>query len=262
MKKINFTSEYINSLPSNREDAIAHGEKYFYDGKLCKNGHDSVKIAKENGCFYCKRDKTRITAEKRRKRNGIIPKNKVLPLQKGDNYCQLIATGGFKVEYSKNRKKNRNINYHEVVCSCGETFWLVAYNWGISEQCPNCWLKTMAQNNVLHNESQTIIGQLYYSAKRRAKTSGIKFEIEIEDIKIPKYCPIFNVELDTRLGESSNRKPRFNAPSLDRINSDLGYVKDNIIIMSYKANVLKKDGTSEEHLKIAAFMEKMGITSI
>jgi hypothetical protein len=31
--------------------------------------------------------------------------------------------------------------------------------------------------------------------------------------------------------------------------------------MSYRANVLKKDGTAEEHLKVAEFMENMGIAN-
>jgi hypothetical protein len=261
MKRIELTQEYIKSLKSNREDAIANGDNYFYDGNPCINGHDSVKIAKNNRCFLCKRFETKVNAEKSRKRKGIIPKNKVCPLQKGETYGKLIATGGFKVEHTVNRKNNRNINYHEVKCSCGEKFWLVSYNWRVSEQCPNCWLKIMSQNNIRHNESQTIIGQLYYSAKKRAKKSGIKFNIKIEDIKIPKLCPVLNIELDNRIGVSKDRKPRFNAPSLDRINSNLGYIKDNITIMCYKANVLKKDGTSEEHLKVAKFMEKMGIKS-
>jgi hypothetical protein len=261
MRKIEFTDEYIKSLKGNREEALASGNRYFFDGKLCKRGHNSVKIAKENRCFLCKRSETKISAEKRRKRNGITPKNVVVPLAKGDKYGQLIATGRFKIESSINRKKNKNIRYHEVVCSCGEKFWLVSYNWKISEQCSKCWLKTMSKNNIKHNESQTIIGQLYYSAKIRAKKRRIQFEIKIEDIKIPLLCPVLNIKLDSRLGETNNRKPRYNAPSLDRINSNLGYLKDNIIIMSYKANVLKKDGTSEEYFKIAEFMEQKGVKS-
>lgn len=262
MKKIEFTQELISALKTNRADALANGERYFNDGLPCKKGHESVKLVTGNRCFFCKRIETKNNAEKRRKRNGIIPKNKVGPLQEGETFGKLVATGIFKVEQSINRKKNRNINYHEVICSCGEKFWLIAYNWRISEQCPNCWQKILSQNNILHNESQTIIGQLYYSAKSRAKKNGIEFNIKIEDIKIPKFCPILNIKLDNRIGESADRKPRYNAPSIDRINSNLGYIKDNIIIMSYKANVLKKDGTSDEHFMIANFMEKMGVNSI
>ena len=262
MRKIDFTTEYINTLKSKREDALINREKYFYDGEVCKNGHQSVKLTKENRCFLCKRLETKKSAEQRRIRNGIVPKNKIIPLVKGIRFGKLVATSGFKTEHSINRKNNRNINYHEVICDCGDKFWMVAYNWGISEQCPDCWLKTMSQNNIQHNESKTIIGQLYYSAKIRAKKTGLKFSITIEDIKIPKLCPILGIELDSRLGISNNRKPRYNAPSIDRINSSLGYIKNNVIIMSYKANVLKKDGTSDEHIKISKFMESRGIKSI
>jgi hypothetical protein len=261
MKKIEFTPEDLNSLKKNKEDALANGEKYFYNGLICKNGHDSPKIVTNGRCFICKRIENRIIAEKRREKNGVLPKIKFQPIQKGEKYGELIATGEFKTELTTNRKKNRNVNYNEVICSCGKKFWMVSYNWGVSEQCPNCWIKIMTQNNIIHNESQTIIGQLFYSAKIRAKKSGIEFNLKIDDIKIPKLCPILDIELNINLGESINRKPRFNAPSLDRINSDLGYVKGNVSIMSYKANVLKKDGTSSEHLEVAEFMEKMGIKS-
>jgi hypothetical protein len=262
MKKIEFTQDYIKSLKTNREEALSNGDRYFYDDKSCRNGHEPIKLVKENRCFFCKRIETKLSAEKRRRRNGVIPQNKVIPPQQGVIYGKLIATGGFKIERSVNRKNNKNVRYHEVICSCGKKFWLNSYNWQTSEQCSKCSLKTMSENNIQHNESQTIIGQLYYSAKKRAIKSRIKFDIKIEDIIIPESCPVFNIELDNRIGVSKDRKPRQNAPSLDRINSNLGYIKKNVIIMSYKANVLKKDGTSDEHLKIAEFMEKMGVKSV
>jgi hypothetical protein len=260
MKKIEFTLEFLRNLKPTKEEALSAGDKYFYDGVICKNGHDSPKIVKDNGrCFFCKREETKNNAEKNRRKRGITPQNKVLPLNKGERFGYLTATGNFKVEKSNNRLKNRNLNYHEVKCECGKVFWIVSYNWKVSEQCPECWLKLMSKNNITHSNSQNIIGQLFYSAKQRAKKSKVDFDIEIGDIIIPEYCPILKIKLDVRQGFSDNRKPRFNAPSIDRINSALGYIKGNIIIMSYKANVLKKDGTSTEHIKVAEFMEKMGI---
>ena len=46
-------------------------------------------------------------------------------------------------------------------------------------------------------------------------------------------------------------------PSIDRINPKKGYVKENIIVVSMKANRIKTDATVEEIRKIADFYEKL-----
>ena len=44
--------------------------------------------------------------------------------------------------------------------------------------------------------------------------------------------------------------------SLDRVDNKKGYVRGNVVVMSYKANRLKNDGTAEDHEIIAAWMRK------
>lgn len=44
--------------------------------------------------------------------------------------------------------------------------------------------------------------------------------------------------------------------SLDRVDNSKGYAPGNVVVMSYKANRLKNDGTAEEHEAIAAWMRK------
>jgi hypothetical protein len=259
MKKIDFTIEYLESLPKTIELGMKNGSKYFYDSTLCKDGHIGPKIVNINRCFLCKREETKISAEKRRKKLGMQIQNNAKPLISGEVFEQLTATGNFKSELTENRINNRKIFFHEVICDCKKRYWITSYNWGKSSKCSACNLKSMQLENISHGMSETIEGQLFYSAKKRAKKTKIDFSIQIEDIHIPEICPILDILIDREMGVSPDRKPRFNAPSIDRINSALGYVKGNIIIMSYKANVLKKDGSSGEHIKIAVFMEKMGI---
>lgn len=43
-------------------------------------------------------------------------------------------------------------------------------------------------------------------------------------------------------------------PSLDRINPKLGYIKGNVWIVGRRANMIKNDGTAEEHEQIARAM--------
>ena len=81
---------------------------------------------------------------------------------------------------------------------------------------------------------------LYNSAKRRAKAKNIPFNIDIDDIVIPKKCPVFG--FDFEIGTKNKQK----SPSLDRIIPEKGYVKGNIIVVSLKANTMKSNATLEE----------------
>ncbi len=82
---------------------------------------------------------------------------------------------------------------------------------------------------------------LWRQARDRALRSGRKFTITPDDIIIPKNCPILGFPLKHCRGKAG-----YNSPSLDRIDSSQGYTKDNIRVISHRANTLKRDGTFEE----------------
>jgi hypothetical protein len=89
-----------------------------------------------------------------------------------------------------------------------------------------------------------------YTAGQRAKKRGIPCTITTNDIIIPEFCPVLGIKLE--LGKGKN-KP--GSPSLDRIKPELGYVPGNVAVISNRANILKGDGTAEEHRKIANWIE-------
>jgi len=91
--------------------------------------------------------------------------------------------------------------------------------------------------------------RLRRTAQSRARKLGIKFNLRVEDIVIPKRCPILGMVLDTTGG----RKP--NAVSLDRIDPRKGYVRGNVWIISWRANWLKADGSLAELKAIVAALE-------
>lgn len=88
--------------------------------------------------------------------------------------------------------------------------------------------------------------RMIQAAKERATKKSIEFSIKKEDIIIPDVCPILGIPLI--FGDKDNYEQ---SPSLDRINNSRGYSKDNIQVISKKANSMKNSGTPEELLKMA-----------
>lgn len=93
---------------------------------------------------------------------------------------------------------------------------------------------------------------LLKSARDRAKEKNIPFDITVEDITIPVTCPVLGIQL--QIGEKVVCN---NSPSLDRIKPELGYVKGNIQVLSYRANTLKSNATIEELEKVLEHLKKI-----
>jgi hypothetical protein len=88
---------------------------------------------------------------------------------------------------------------------------------------------------------------MFAAARRRSTKSGMDFSIDLSDIYIPEVCPILGTPIFRNTGGKGWND---NSPTLDRIDSDKGYVKGNIWVISWRANTLKRNGTLEEHEKI------------
>jgi uncharacterized protein YlaI len=88
------------------------------------------------------------------------------------------------------------------------------------------------------------------SAKHRAKRDGVPFEITAKDIVIPEFCPVFGMKL-----EQGNRQNHENAPSLDRIICEKGYVRGNIRVISHLANMLKSKATARQLRLLADYID-------
>lgn len=82
---------------------------------------------------------------------------------------------------------------------------------------------------------------MWYNAKRRADSRSIFFNITIKDIIIPEICPVFGIPLYSNTKGGKGAQP--NSPTLDRIDVTKGYTKNNIRVISWKANKYKSDMT-------------------
>jgi hypothetical protein len=90
--------------------------------------------------------------------------------------------------------------------------------------------------------------RLLAGAKARAKREGLAFNLVLADVIIPEFCPVLGMKL---VASTSRMHP--DSPSLDKINSVLGYVKGNVIVVSWRANHIKTDATPLELMKVANF---------
>lgn len=91
------------------------------------------------------------------------------------------------------------------------------------------------------------------TAKCRAKKLGRGFSIKKEDIKITEFCPCCNRKLIITGAGSRNKS----TPSLDRIDSNLGYIPGNVAVICMRCNYIKRDSTSSELRQIADWIDSM-----
>lgn len=99
--------------------------------------------------------------------------------------------------------------------------------------------------------------EMVNSSKQRATKKGLPHTITAEQLLplVQPYCPYLpHIALNWDLPPASSSKfrhPRFNSPSLERINPSLGYTIDNVIIISHRANCIKNDASEHELATIA-----------
>ena len=113
---------------------------------------------------------------------------------------------------------------------------------------PKCKEQRRAYKRYMREHKYNLY--LWRIVRERARKLQLPFTIEPSDVIIPEVCPVLGIKLlpcGKRLNDSS--------PTLDKINNELGYIKGNVSVISWKANRLKSDGTAEDHKRIANYIE-------
>lgn len=87
--------------------------------------------------------------------------------------------------------------------------------------------------------SYTYEWKMWYQAGKRAKERNLPYDLELSDIVIPDHCPLLGIPL---VRDFSDRNA---SPSLDRVIPEKGYVKENVRVISMKANRMKQDVSLE-----------------
>ena len=96
---------------------------------------------------------------------------------------------------------------------------------------------------------------LINASKQRAKLNSREHDINVDDIKAiypsDGYCPIFGLKL-----EFNGAGFRDSSPSIDRIDSTKGYTRDNIQIISWKANRIKGAASLQDLEMLVAYLKQ------
>lgn len=155
----------------------------------------------------------------------------------GARFTKLVA-----VNYLYKVRRN---NYWNCKCDCGHSIILSSKNLlsGRVRSCGCLRAEQLADYHHLrtHGRTKSVEYKLLDGARQRAKKYGREFNLELGDIVVPAVCPVFGIELIKGTG-----KQHANSPTLDRIDSTRGYTKDNVWVISHKANAFKQDKTVEE----------------
>ncbi len=93
-----------------------------------------------------------------------------------------------------------------------------------------------------------LVQRVGYNARKK----GITFNLVPEDFAIPSHCPVLGIPIIYPAPIHT-----YGLPTFDRIRPELGYVKGNVRIISWRANNLKSNCTDPAELRaVADYIER------
>lgn len=130
-------------------------------------------------------------------------------------------------------------------CDCGveKELLIGRVKFGTTKSC-GCYRRSRSKKHGETIGGRTPRYKIWVEAKARAKCKGMVFSIKVEDIIIPEFCPLLGIKLVNHSGGGSG--PKDDSASLDRIDTNLGYISGNIWVVSNRANRIKSDSSLEE----------------
>lgn len=147
----------------------------------------------------------------------------------------------------------------ECLCDCGNKKQIVSKSLrsGDTVSCGCFRLDRVREACATHGESRvgkrTLRYTMWVAAKKRARDQNVPFNLTLDDVAIPKTCPILGVPL------RSNARGKVitdNSPSLDKIIPSLGYVAGNVWVISLRANRIKDNASLEEIEMLAKVLKE------
>lgn len=175
-------------------------------------------------------------------------------------FCSTKCSNTYKGrEVTARRKVERPDRFQECPV-CGETKPVGMFSYvdkhdpskGYREVCKKCSKNAKEVERRNRTWQEDLVGTLWKNTRARAKKAGIEHTLTKEDIVIPEFCPVLGIKLHTE-----DRKAKYAAPSIDRIDNNKGYTPDNIVVVSVRANLLKRDATLTEMRALVNFYDTL-----
>lgn len=126
-----------------------------------------------------------------------------------------------------------------------------------AKECAEYYRKNpdrMKQNAYKWN-NKNFKRKIINSTRNSARKRGLEFNLTEDDLEIPKKCPILGTPLVQEI-QTRGKDADCHIPSIDRIDPNKGYTKDNIAVISLAANRKKQDLTLDEIEKIRKYVKK------
>lgn len=115
-----------------------------------------------------------------------------------------------------------------------------AHKRGYANWCKSCISNLNKRPENLERRKNRRNGSLEHSllveVRCRARKRGIPFDLTEGDIIIPDVCPVLGIKIVRSQGKLAPE-----TPTVDKIIPELGYVKGNVAVISWRANRLKSD---------------------
>ena len=165
-----------------------------------------------------------------------------------------VKSGGEVRPGSKERQM-----YWKVKCECGEVAWKNSMHLkrGDSTRCKRCGNKSFLNDKgetVVNAVIQSKVRQVKYNAQKRKKVSQLDFNITPEYInhlyENDHTCALSGLDLTIDLNKTLQQQQL----SIDRIDSNVGYIEGNVELVDKRINLMKGSLNNEEFIELCCYV--------
>lgn len=167
------------------------------------------------------------------------------------------------IEMSNERSNSGQIKWN-TICDCGNNHTVTGDSLrGKKSKSCGCLLKNFVPKNKNPNRKEAIIKRLYYkNIIQESKNNERIYDISLEDFENLILAPCFYCgitgynKIEDKFNQKNKEKNHLSSNiilfcnGIDRINSDIGYIKSNVVTCCKRCNYAKNSMSINEFYKL------------